>query len=220
MPFSSGDRRTKVLRARKNGKHTSSETVRRRDAARVSNAFTDACILYGLSMLPTFLKVSWVRSGAFIDSLSPPCEGGWRDVSLVGRVFRRLLLSACGGVLNPSVCCADSSPRRGAKLPATSPYRIHDRAEKIESSDTAPIHAAPACLQKSLFRQAEPPHISSCDGSFFVGSKVSLQPFYPISSSSSFRNSPPCTVRCWNPCCRDVVVKYQSVMGTRDGLLW
>ena len=89
-----------------------------------------------------------------LQSESPPCEGGWRDVSLVGRVFRRLLLSACGGVLNPSVCCADSSPRRGAKLPATSPYRIHDRAEKIESSDTAPIRAAPAYLQKSLFRQA------------------------------------------------------------------
>ena len=89
-----------------------------------------------------------------LQSESPPCEGGWRGVSLVGRVFRRLLLSACGGVLNPSVCCADSSPRRGAKLPATSPYRIHDRAEKIESSDTAPIRAAPACLQKSLFRQA------------------------------------------------------------------
>ena len=90
-----------------------------------------------------------------LQSEGPPCEGGWRGVSLVGRVFRRLLLSACGGVLNPSVCCADSSPRRGAKLPATSPYRIHDRAEKIESSDTAPIRAAPACLQKSLFRQAE-----------------------------------------------------------------
>ena len=142
MPFSSGDRRTRVLRARKNSKHTSIGTARCR---------ADACILYGLSMLPTFLKVSCVRSGAFIDSLSPPCEGGWRGVSLVGRVFRRLLLSACGGVLNPSVCCADSSPRRGAKLPATSPYRIHDRAEKIESSDTAPIRAAPACLQKSLF---------------------------------------------------------------------
>ena len=92
-----------------------------------------------------------------LQSESPPCEGGWRGVSLVGRVFRRLLLSACGGVLNPSVCCADSSPRRGAKLPATSPYRIHDRAEKIESSDTAPIRAAPACLQKSLFRQAGKP---------------------------------------------------------------
>ena len=92
-----------------------------------------------------------------LQSESPPCEGGWRGVSLVGRVFRRLLLSACGGVLNPSVCCADSSPRRGAKLPATSPYRIHDRAEKIESSDTAPICAAPACLQKSLFRQAVKP---------------------------------------------------------------
>ena len=92
-----------------------------------------------------------------LQSESPPCEGGWRGVSLVGRVFRRLLLSACGGVLNPSVCCADSSPRRGAKLPATSPYRIHDRAEKIESSDTAPIRAAPACLQKSLFRQAVKP---------------------------------------------------------------
>ena len=91
-----------------------------------------------------------------LQSESPPCEGGWRGVSLVGTVVRCYLLSACGGDLNPSVCCADSSPRRGAKLPATSPYRIHDRAERIESSDTAPIRAAPACLQKSLFRQAAP----------------------------------------------------------------
>ena len=83
----------------------------------------------------------------------PAREGGEASASS-GGFFRRLLLSACSGVLNPSVCCADSSPRRGAKLPATSPYRIHDRAEKIESSDTAPIRAAPACLQKSLFRQA------------------------------------------------------------------
>ena len=104
-----------------------------------------------------------------LQSESPPCEGGWRGVSLVGRVFRRLLLSACGGVLNPSVCCADSSPRRGAKLPATSPYRIHDRAEKIESSDTAPIRAAPACLQKSLFRQAVKPlgRLADSKGSAF-----------------------------------------------------
>ncbi|MDD6062685.1 MAG: hypothetical protein PUB99_08745, partial [Oscillospiraceae bacterium] len=49
-------RRTKVLRARKNSKHTSSETVRRRDAARVSNAFTDASdffrtVMYALGRL-------------------------------------------------------------------------------------------------------------------------------------------------------------------------
>ena len=104
--------------------------------------------------------LSTVCASLVLQSESPPCEGGWRGVSLVGRVFRRLLLSACGGVLNPSVCCADSSPRRGAKLPATSPYRIHDRAEKIESSDTAPIRAAPACLQKSLFRQATNPTLA------------------------------------------------------------
>ena len=120
---------------------------------------TDFCGIQ--SFAQAFLKACQTveKSGEslVLQSESPPCEGGWRGVSLVGRVFRRLLLSACGGVLNPSVCCADSSPRRGAKLPATSPYRIHDRAEKIESSDTAPIRAAPACLQKSLFRQAVKP---------------------------------------------------------------
>ncbi|MGN0634759.1 MAG: hypothetical protein ACI4I5_00910, partial [Acutalibacteraceae bacterium] len=31
----------------------------------------------------------------------------------------------------------------------------HDSAGETENSSTAPIHAAPACLQKSLFRQAE-----------------------------------------------------------------
>ena len=58
--FSSGDRRTKVLRARNNGKHTNTGTVRRR---------AGACVWYGLPMLPTFTAPYRVRSGAFIDSL-------------------------------------------------------------------------------------------------------------------------------------------------------
>ena len=59
MPFSSDDRRTKVLRVRKNGKHKVSGTVRHRatDQFRMNKYFES------IPFAPR------MRSGAFIDSL-------------------------------------------------------------------------------------------------------------------------------------------------------